>query len=211
MSYIDEAVYSSKIILGENVRIEPGVYIGHREDGADSNTEPVVIGDNSIIRTGAIIYEGVRIGCNTHIGHNCVIRYCARLGDNSVLSHNVVIEHHGIIGNWVRISPHTHITSNVVIEDRVFIGAGVVTINDKYLVWKNKDFSPDLTPQYIEYGSRIGSGSTLLPGIRVGRQSIVGAASLVTKDVPSNVTVYGHPAKVIGDAVRECSTPNGLD
>jgi acetyltransferase-like isoleucine patch superfamily enzyme len=127
---VKRLIKDNLLILGENVEIQENVVLGIPEEGEPDNLNPIIIGDNTIIRAGAIIYQGVHIGSNVRIGHNNVLRSYAKIGDHTVLSHNIVIEHHASLGKWVRISPHTHITSHTIIEDSVFIGAGVVTINE---------------------------------------------------------------------------------
>lgn len=207
---VKELIQKGLLILGENVEIQEQVLLCQREEGNLGELKPVHIGSNTIIRSGAIIYEGVSIGSNCRIGHRTLLRTNCSLGDECVISHNVVIEHHSELGNWVRISPHTHVTSRVVIEDRAFLGAGVVTINEKYLTWKNKSKESNLVPPYVEYGARVGSGSTLLAGVRIGKMSIVGAGSVVTKDIPPYKVSYGNPSRIVSDLYEEHSTPNGF-
>ncbi|PFZ92291.1 acyltransferase [Bacillus wiedmannii] len=199
------------LYLGENVEIQEQVILCLTEEGNSGTINPVYIGDNTIIRAGAIIYEGVHIGENCRIGHHVIVRSFSKIGNNVVLSHKVIIEHHSSVGNWVRISPHSHITSHVTIEDRVALGAGVITVNSKYLAWKRPDMEVKLVPPYFGYGCRVGSGTTVLSGVKIGEMSMVGAGSVVTKDIADHKVAFGNPATVQKDLYQEHQVPNGLD
>lgn len=207
---VERLIKDNLLILGDNVEIQENVVLGIPEEGDPDNLNPIIIGDNTIIRAGAIIYQGVHIGSNVRIGHNNVLRSYAKIGDHTVLSHNIVIEHHASLGKWVRISPHTHITSHTVIEDSVFIGAGVVTINEKYLIWNRKDEKPDLVPPHFKKGCKVGSGSTVMSGVTIGELSIVGAGSVIVKDISSYKIAYGSPARPIKDLSEKLRVPNGF-
>lgn len=173
--------------------------------------KPIHIGDHTTIRSGSILYEGVRIGHHCRIGHGCILRREAVLGDHVVLSHYVVVEYESELGNWVRISPHSHITSRMIIEDRAMLGASVVTVNDKYLIWNHKEKESKHIPPYIGFGARIGTGSTLCAGVKIGRLALVGSGSVVTKDVPPETIVYGNPARIQRKLDSGLLTPNGLE
>jgi acetyltransferase-like isoleucine patch superfamily enzyme len=189
---LDGAVVEEGAIVGKP---EWGYALGRYYDGVGAST---TIGAGAILRAGSCVYAGSRIGNESAVGHNTVIRSEVVLGDHVQLAHMVSVERACQIGNYVRCSPLTHLTSHVVAEDRVFIGAGVVTINDKGMVWKEESGEePVLEPPYFAYGCRIGSGSVIGAGIRVGRESLIGSGSVVTRDIPDGVVAYGSPAKVI--------------
>ncbi|KHF27549.1 hypothetical protein MX569_01845 [Anoxybacillus kestanbolensis] len=207
---VERLIKEGLLILGDNVEIQENVVLGIPEEGDPDNPKPIIIGDNTIIRAGAIIYQGVHIGSNVRIGHNNVLRSYSEVGDYTVLSHNVVIEHHASLGRWVRISPHTHITSHTVIEDSVFIGAGVVTINEKYLIWNRRDAKPHLVPPHFKRGCKVGSGSTVMSGVTIGELSIVGAGSVIVKDIPPYKIAYGNPARPMKDLPEKLRVPNGF-
>jgi UDP-2-acetamido-3-amino-2,3-dideoxy-glucuronate N-acetyltransferase len=130
----------------------------------------VVIGHGSRVGSMTLIHADARIGSGTTIGSHCNICACS-IGDN------------------VSIQTGCHITRGVVIEDDVFVGPGVVTLNDKL------KGNPMIFP-HIEKGAKIGGGSRILPGVRVGAGAIVGAGSVVTRDVPAGAVVMGNPARV---------------
>jgi acetyltransferase-like isoleucine patch superfamily enzyme len=82
----------------------------------------------------------------------------------------------------------------------VFLGAGVRTINDKTLTWRDPHREPTLAAPRFDTGAKVGSGCVLLAGVKVGERALVGAGSLVTRDVPPGALAYGHPARVQGEA-----------
>jgi acetyltransferase-like isoleucine patch superfamily enzyme len=123
-----------------------------------------------------VILEGTQIGSNCAIGSGCYVGRRCKIGDN------------------VRIQDKAHITDDVVIEDNVFIGPCAVTMDNKYPV-SGKPYIHQ--PPYFEEGCSIGAGAIILPGVRIGRLSIVGAGAVVTKDVMVKAIVVGCPAKGI--------------
>ena len=142
------------------------------------------------------IIKNCKIGKNTKIW-NFVNLYECKIGDNCNIGSYVEIQKDVKIGNNVIISSHSFICSLVTIEDNVFIGHGVMTINDinppsKRRTGSTKEWKKTL----IKEGASIGSNATLFPVI-IGKNAIIGAGAVVTKDVPDNVVVIGVPAKII--------------
>ncbi|OJI55343.1 dTDP-3-amino-3,6-dideoxy-alpha-D-galactopyranose 3-N-acetyltransferase [Vibrio vulnificus] len=210
MINVDELIKQGLLIVGDNVTIQPGVILGVLEDDEPTCTKPekIYIGSNTIIRSGAVIYQGVEIGENCKIGHGCIIRKNVKMGDHVCLSHYVTVEYNSKLGNWVRISPHTHVTSSCVLEDRVFLGAGVATVNSKYLDWKKAE-TEHLEPPYFSYGARVGSGSTVLSNVKIGKLATVGAGSTVTKDIPEKTIYVSDAAKFLKVQRNEQLKANG--
>lgn len=116
----------------------------------------------------------------------------------------VEIQKDAVVGKNCKISSHTFICSGVVIEDGVFVGHGVMFINDLYPQAVNRDGSPQaesdwqVVPTRVQRGASIGSNATILAGITIGAGSLVGAGAVVTKDVPEGAIVAGVPARVTG-------------
>ena len=129
--------------------------------------------------------------------------YGCEIGDETKIGAFVEIQKNASVGRRCKISSHTFICEGVILEDNVFIGHGVTFINDRYPRATNgngqlktdDDWSCEVT--LIKRGASIGSGVTLLGGITVGENAIVGAGSVVTDDVPANATVAGNPARLL--------------
>jgi UDP-2-acetamido-3-amino-2,3-dideoxy-glucuronate N-acetyltransferase len=129
--------------------------------------------------------------------------YGCDIGDNSKIGTFVEIQKGSTIGKNCKVSSHTFICEGVTIEDNVFIGHNVTFINDRYpratsvdgRLQTEKDWR--CIPTFVKKGASIGSSSTILCGITVGENAIVGAGSVVTKDIPPNTIVAGNPAKVL--------------
>ena len=129
--------------------------------------------------------------------------YGCEVGDESKIGAFVEIQKNAVVGKRCKISSHTFICEGVTIEDNVFIGHGVMFINDSYPrataadgnLQTEADWKVERT--VIKQGASIGTGATILSGITIGENAIVGAGSVVTRDVPANSIVAGNPAKVL--------------
>lgn len=148
------------------------------------------------------IITNVELGKNVKI-YNFVNLYGCKIGDNTKIGAFVEIQKNTVIGRNCKISSHTFICEGVHIEDNVFVGHNVTFINDKFPRAVNPDGSMQdekdwkVIPTYVKQGASIGSSATILCGVTIGENSIVGAGCVVTKDVPPNTIVAGVPAKVI--------------
>ncbi|MHA1590203.1 MAG: DapH/DapD/GlmU-related protein [Candidatus Njordarchaeales archaeon] len=147
------------------------------------------ISSHTIIRSGTIIYENVRIGKKFETGHNVLIREDTIIGSNTKIGTGTVIDGKTRIGDNVNIQSNVYIPLLTVIEDDVFIGPGAIILNDKYPPSKK------LVGVTIKRGAVIGGGSVILPGVTIGERAVVGAGSVVTKDVPPETVVIGAPAR----------------
>ena len=146
--------------------------------------------------------NNVKLGNDVKI-FDFVNLYGCSIDDNTKIGTFVEIQKNATIGKNCKISSHTFICEGVHIEDNVFIGHNVTFINDKHPRSVNEDGSMQteenwkVVETYIKKGASVGSSSTILCGVTVGENAIVGAGAVVTKDVPSNTIVAGVPAKVI--------------
>ncbi len=142
------------------------------------------------------IVKDCDIGNGTKIWHFANLYGC-KIGKNSTIGAYTEIQNGVMIGDDVTISSHSFICSKVHIEDNVFIGHGVMTINDLHPPsFKNTGSKKAWKKTIIREGSIIGSNVTLFPVI-IGENSKIGAGAVVTKDVPANTTVVGNPARII--------------
>ncbi len=149
-----------------------------------------------------------KISSDVKLGKNVVLNdfinlYGCTIGDETKIGPFVEVQKNATIGKRCKISSHTFVCEGVTIEDGVFVGHGVMFINDKYpgatndsgKIQTEEDW--EVIPTVVKRGASIGSNATLLCGITVGFGSIVGAGSVVVNDVPDNVIVAGNPAKII--------------
>ena len=160
------------------------------------------------------IAESVALGEDVVVHHPSLVNlYGCRIGDQTRIGSFVEIQKHAVIGARCKISSHSFICEGVTLGDEVFIGHGVVFTNDRY----PRAATPDgrlqgtgdwqVIPTRIGRGASIGSHATLLPGIVVGEHALVGAGSVVTRDVPEYAVVVGVPARVVGSMrdIEECT------
>ena len=148
------------------------------------------------------IAPDVILGRNVKL-HGFVRLYGCVIGDETKIGPFVEIQKGVVVGEYCKISSHSFICEGVTIEARVFIGHGVTFVNDRYPRATNAagqlqgEADWDCQRTLIKHGASIGSGATLLGGITVGENSIVGAGSVVTKDVPPRTVVAGNPARIL--------------
>ena len=148
------------------------------------------------------IAPDVKLGQNVKI-YSFVNLYGCEIGDDSRIGAFVEIQKGAYIGKRVKVSSHTFICEGVTIEDEVFIGHGVMFINDKYPQATNPDGSSQSEADWkvvttlVKRRASIGSNATLLCGVTIGEGAVVGAGSVVTKDVPPYTIVAGNPARVL--------------
>jgi acetyltransferase-like isoleucine patch superfamily enzyme len=144
----------------------------------------------------------VKLGKNVKLS-KFINLYGCTIGANTKIGAFVEIQKNATVGNNCKISSHTFICEGVTIEDNVFIGHSVTFINDSYPRATNpggglqSEADWKVEPTLIKKGASIGSGSTILSKVTVGENAIVGAGSVVTKDVPPNTIVAGNPARVL--------------
>ena len=184
MKISEDVILHGKVNLGTGTMVEGNVILGNQEDGV------VSIGENSLIRSGTVIYSNVKIGKNFKTGHNVLIRENTEIGDDVLLGTNSVVDGNCKIGSRVKIQTNVYITAYTIIEDDVFFGPCSVTTNDKYM-----EYGSELKGPVIKKGAKIGANSTVFPGITIGESAVIGAGAVVTKDVANSDTVVGNPAR----------------
>lgn len=191
------SIIYKNVKIGKNCQIGDYVIIGVPPRGEKPGSLETQIGDNTIIRSHTVIYAGNKIGDNFQTGHGVMIRELNEIGNNVSIGTSSVVEHHVIINNSVRIHTQAFIPEFSILEEACWIGPNVVLTNAKYPLSPNA--KKELKGPIIKKNAKIGANSTLLPGITIGENSLVGAGSVVTKNVPSNKVVAGNPAKILED------------
>jgi acetyltransferase-like isoleucine patch superfamily enzyme len=173
--------------------IDDGVTLGYAP--ARGNGALLYIGPGARLRSGTVIYGGSRIGRDLETGHNVIIREENAIGDKLRIWSNSIIDYGCRIGNNVRIHSGVYICQFTTIEDDVFIGPGVILANDIH------PGCPDaiecMQGPRLKRGAQIGVNCSVLPRVVIGELAVIGAGSLVTKDIPPGVVAYGNPAQVV--------------
>jgi UDP-2-acetamido-3-amino-2,3-dideoxy-glucuronate N-acetyltransferase len=148
------------------------------------------------------IAPSVKLGVNVKLS-KFINLYGCEIGDETKIGAFVEVQKNATIGRRCKISSHTFVCEGVTIEDNVFIGHGVMFINDSYPrattgegeLQTEADWKVERT--VVKKGASVGTGATVLANVTIGENAIVGAGSVVTKDVPANTIVVGNPAKVL--------------
>jgi len=199
------------VIVGEGSRIHSSVLFVSYEN------KRAIIGKRVIIDSGAVIYGGVEIGNDSIIGHNSVIRFNTKIGVHSTVANLCMLEGNTVVGDHTLIHSNNHIGQKTEIGNYVFMAPLCVTTNDPELRYYRKGYSRSgehwklLAGPVIRDGARIAVGVIIFPGVTIGKQSILGAGAVVTKDVPEYAIVHGVPAQIKGyvdpkdDIIVECN------
>jgi UDP-3-O-[3-hydroxymyristoyl] glucosamine N-acyltransferase len=186
--------------IGDGTEVLPGSHIGRRPRAAGAIVrkpdyrEALRIGAGCAIGSNVVIYCDVEIGSDTLIGDAASLRETAQVGNGCVVGRGVCLDRDVVIGDRTVIMFGANIVSKARVGTGVFIAQNVMMTNDNKLGaegWVDEEIKGVI----LEDGARIGANATFLPGVRVGRSAIVGAGSVVTRDVPADVTVVGVPAR----------------
>jgi acetyltransferase-like isoleucine patch superfamily enzyme len=154
-----------------------------------TTVRPAAIHPNAIVEAGARVGSGTRVWAFVHILSGAVV------GEDCNVCDHVFIERDVIVGNRVTIKCGIYLWDGVRVEDDVHLGPNVVFTNDRY-PRSGQPFK--LEPTVVHAGASVGANATLLPGISIGRCAMVGAGSVVTRDVPDYTLVVGNPARLAG-------------
>ncbi len=190
------------VLMEEPASVDEGVRLGY-PTGRNIADRTLRIGRGANLRAGTIVYAGTVIGEGLQTGHNVVIREENVIGDNVGIWSNSVIDYGCRIGNNVKIHSNVYVAQFTTIEDDAFLAPGVSVANDMRPLCAECTHAGGPT---IKRGARIGVNVTILPRVVIGEYALVGAGSVVTKDVPPYAVVYGNPARV-STSVDEIDCP----
>lgn len=179
------------VTLDDGYEIDPGVILGY-QTGRRIEDVSLHIGQDARIRSGTVIYAGSRIGAGLQTGHHVVIREQNTIGDELNIWNSSTIDYGCEIGSKVKIHCNVYIAQYTILEDNVFLAPGVTTANDPHPLCGLCMRGPT-----IKQGARIGVNVTLLSHITIGEGALIGAGSVVTKDIPPYVVAYGNPARPV--------------
>jgi UDP-2-acetamido-3-amino-2,3-dideoxy-glucuronate N-acetyltransferase len=149
------------------------------------------------VHESSYVDEGAEIGEGTKIWHFCHIMPGAKIGKKCSIGQNVNIGSHAIIGNGVKIQNNVSVYDDVIIEDDVFCGPSCVftnVINPRAFVERKHEYKKTV----VKKGVSIGANATIVCGVTIGEYALIGAGSVVTRDIPAYALVYGNPARVRG-------------
>ncbi|MBI5310113.1 MAG: N-acetyltransferase [Actinobacteria bacterium] len=184
--------------------------LGARSTASRELPPPLTIGEGAVVRPGAVVFSGARIGAGAIVGDQAHVRERASIGEGSVLGRGSALGNDAVIGERVRVQSMVWITGGVVVEDDVFLGPGVMTMNDD-AIGRVTDSSTQ-EPPVFRRGCRIGGGVLVTPGVTVGEEAFVAAGAVLTADVNPRARVRGVPARVygrVGDDEIEPGTGRG--
>jgi len=189
-------------VLGEGVKVLENAVVGKQPTLSPRSTAtreplpPTVIGDGTIVSTGAILFAGSTIGARVILGDQSCVRERVTIGDDVVVGRGSLVENDTTIGAMTKIQANAYITAYSTIEEHVFIAPCVVTTNDNWMGRTEARFGNVRGPT-IRRGARVGGGAVICPQVEIGEDAFVGAGAVVTKDVPARTVVVGSPARVL--------------
>ncbi len=219
LAMADDVELPESVTVGANVVLHAGVQIGLGcviQDGAVVGKQPLlapgsraprrpdaatVLSERAAIGAGAIVCAGAAVGNATIVGDHALLREGSRIGPACRIGHGAAIGWGVRIGAGVRVSNNVVLAPGSEVEDSVFIGINV-TSTDHNAMGREPERSTPLRGVIFRDRCRIGSGATLLPGVEIGEDAVVGAGAVVTRSVPAGTFVKGVPARVF-DRPRE--------
>ena len=205
---VNVVVYDGTV-LEDGVCVQDGVVLGksavlaaHSVPEAHERA-PLVVGRGATICTGAIVFAGAAIGADAIVGDQAHVREGTRVGAWTVIGRGSAIGRDAAIGASVRIQTNVWLTSWTTVEDHVFVGPGVVTMNDRTMA--RLAVGERLRGPTLRRACRVGGGVLLAPGVEIGEEAFVGAGAVVTRDVAARAIVRGVPARAVGTVADEDS------
>lgn len=181
----------AKIFRGATINLVP-IPTGTTARRIEGNYEDAIIGENTVVYPGAVIYAGAKIGKNCLICNNSLIREGCVIGDNCLIASCVTLNYNVQMGNRVKVMNNTNITGGMIIGNDVFISCLVATTNDNTM---GRHKGTICTPPRIHSKAVIGAGANILPGVIIGHGATIAAGAVVTHNVRKGARVFGIPAR----------------
>lgn len=194
------AIVHANVLLGARSLVGAFVILGEPARGARAGEHEVRIGAGACLRSHTVLYAPNRIGERFQTGHGVLVREENEIGDDVSIGSGSVVEHHVRIGDRVRLHSNVFVPEFSVLEDECWLGPNVVLTNARYPT--SPRAKSELMGPIIEVRARIGANATLLPGVRIGREALVGAGAVVTRDVLAGTVVVGNPARAVNRIER---------
>jgi acetyltransferase-like isoleucine patch superfamily enzyme len=195
-------------VLGAGVKVLENAVVGKQPSLSPRSTtkreplSPAVIGESTIVSTGAIVFAGSSIGARVILGDQSCVRERVTIGDDVVLGRGSLVENDTTIGAMTRIQAEAYITAYSTLEEHVFVAPCVVTTNDNFM-GRTEQRHELMKGPTIRRGARVGGGAVLCPGVEIGEEAFVGAGAVVTKDVAPRTIVVGNPARALREVPEE--------
>lgn len=174
--------------------VDAGVAVGY--PASRGRVAPLRLGDGARLRSGTVLYDGSVIGERLQTGHGVIIREECVIGDDVAIWSNAVVDYGCRIGDRVKVHCNCYLAQFTELEDDAFLAPGVTIANDLY---PGAELSAELMAgPKIGAGAQVGVNVTILPYIRIGAGALIGAGSVVTRDIPPWAVAFGNPAEVRG-------------
>ena len=202
---IGDNVQIRESVLGNGVKVERNALVGYStitgwfstgKKEKEDDPGPAELGDGCLVRTDAVIYRGAKIGGNCWINHKALVREFSLIGQNTSIGSMADIEGYCTIGSYCSINSQAYVAAKSELGDYVFLGPQAVTANDSPIGYR-RDLPEEMEGPAIEFGVAVGARSVIMPRIRLGSEAVIGAGSVVNRDVPKCMLAYGVPARVI--------------
>ena len=183
------------VLAGPGLQADPSAQLGYPSSRTDART--LQLGTDGRLRSGTVVYLGSRIGERFQTGHNVVIREECAIGDDVCVWSNSIVDYGCRIGNRVKIHSNCYVAQFTEIGDDAFLAPGVTIANDLYPGQPSS--ARVMAGPSIGAGAQIGVNVTILPFVRIGPGSLIGAGAVVVRDIPERSVAFGNPATVRGD------------
>jgi len=195
-------------VLGEGVRVLENAVVGKQPSLSARSTAkreplpPTVLGERTIVSTGAVVFAGSEIGARVVLGDASCVRERCTIGDDVVIGRGSLVENDTTIGALTKIQAHAYVTAYSTLEEEVFIAPCVVTTNDNFMGRTERRHELIKGPT-IRRRARVGGGAVLCPGVEIGEEAFVGAGAVVVRDVAPRTVVVGNPARVLREVAPD--------